>query len=103
MSGNSALSFDADGWAEMFTTLHKEWAARSEEYERLTIELMALEIIRLTAAGNCTDSALAGDKFTVEEVKKYGPSACDAANKMASNGPFSIAKVKNANRAALRA
>jgi hypothetical protein len=94
-----ALTIYASSWEEMFTEVRSEWAKHSEKARRNIIRKMALEIIRLTAEGNCTDSALRGNKFSSEEVAEYGAEACEDANQIASNGPFVIAMIKNANAA----
>ena len=97
--GNSAVSINAATWDELLLRLRSEWAKHNDEYRRSTIRKMALEIIHLTAEGNCTDSALRGDKFSPEEVAEYGAEACEQANQIASNGPFEIKTVSRANAA----
>jgi hypothetical protein len=97
--GNSAVSLNASTWGDLLSQLRSEWAKHNDEYRRATVRKMALEIIHLTAEGNCTDSALRGDKFTPEEVAEYGEEACAQANQIASNGPFEIKTISRANAA----
>lgn len=93
------VSVEADDFASAFEALKAKWEEHRSEYERQVIRDMALAIIRITAEfGACTDSALRAE-FDAGIVAKWGDDACEAANKMASNGPFTISRMKGANAA----
>lgn len=95
---DTTFSVYADSFEELVEEVRTKWADHSEEYARKTTDDMALEIIRITdAVGECSDSALRGDKFTYSDVTKFGVAACARAAEMASKGPFSIVTIGGAN------
>ena len=95
-----AMCARANDWTGVLTAMREQWAARSDEHRRKTIRKMALEIIRITAElGECTDAALRAGEFTPDEVVQFGEEAIADANTVASNGPFAIVSVANANAA----
>ena len=97
---DSALSVRAHDWPALLAELRSKWDERSAEYSRKTIRKMALEIIRITAElGECTDAALRAGEFGPGEVAQFGEEAIADANTIASNGPFAIVSVANANAA----
>lgn len=99
-NGDVVLRVNADDWGALLDKLRTGWAAHQVEYRRKTIRNMALEIIRITAdQGACTDAALRGFHFTAAQVAELGAEACADADAMASNGPFAITHVPQANAA----
>ena len=99
-SGNPSFLLYVDTWQEAFDGVRQEWAKISADVARETIRQMALAIIRITAdLGACTDAALRADSFTEEDLEIYGADACNMADEMASNGPFSIKLTVGANAA----
>lgn len=95
-----AFVAEADDWQPLFQEARRLWGERQKEFhERIVIE-MGLEIIRLTSLyGACTDAQLRGDKYSVEDVMRYGKEAIEKANSMAANGPFAIIEGDRANAA----
>lgn len=90
----------ADDWTGAMDQLRAKWAEISADVHRQAIRKMALEIIRITAdIGSCHDAALRDAGFSNDEIERYGGDACDDANRIASNGPFSITEVVGANAA----
>jgi hypothetical protein len=88
----------ADDWPELIAEARAKWAEHKDRHRAQSINKMALEIIRITHAfGSCTEAQLRGTKFTAEDIAAYGAEACSEANKMAANGPFSIAPAAGAN------
>lgn len=84
-------------WTTLFVDLQLKWDGFQTEYRARVTQEMGLEIIRMTAErGSCTDGNLRV-KFRPEDVKNLGAAACAAADKMASNGPFTIATTSGAN------
>lgn len=101
MCGSAGCAFrvEADDFDELIVTLRTKWAEHKDRYHAEMVRKMALEIIRLTAEhGECTDAALRA-VFNPGDVAFFGPDAIADANKIASNGPFSITAVKGANAA----
>jgi hypothetical protein len=93
-----AFRIEADDWPEAIDLAKAEWAKSAERFQLRMVAEMALEIIKVTAdLGQCTDAALCGEKWTREDVARYGAEACVKANEMAANGPFSIAPADKAN------
>lgn len=85
---------------EVFTEARAKWTEVKEKTFAKTIELMALEIIRVTAIkGSCQGCDLRTAAFAPEDIDHIGPLACAKANEMASNGPFTIAPEAQANAA----
>ena len=94
------VGVDADTFPEMMTLLEAAWSTRRDEHRQKTVRKMALEIIRLTAEyGAATDAALRSAGFDQTEIDAVGAEAVADANEIASNGPFEIASVANANAA----
>jgi len=94
-----AFRIEADTFDELIKLANQAWEERQVEYHAKITRAMALEIIRLTADhGECTDAALRAT-YSVEDVARYGKEAIEDANKIASNGPFSIAILRGANAA----
>lgn len=93
------ISLYADDWAEAIEGVRAAWAEMSERVHAETIKKMALAIIRITAEqGECTDAALRTE-FDLTDCERYGEAACEKANEMAANGPFSIRQLAGANAA----
>lgn len=100
MSKPSAFTLESDSFAELLEATRAKWATYSELDATRRIREMALAIIRITAdLGACTDAALRQDRFSAEEVTRYGERACADANEIAGKGPFSIATLGGANQA----
>lgn len=100
MVENSTLNFEADTFEECFATAETKWAECSDRFRHETVRKMALAIIRITAdQGECTDAALRADGFDAADLLAYSKGAVEDANKIASNGPFSIQKLRGANAA----
>jgi hypothetical protein len=98
--GKSPLCVRGDDFDTLLANLRAAWADYEARHTAEVIRKMALEIIRITAdRGECSDAALRAEKFSDEEVKKYGELACVEANKIAVNGPFEIAYRRGANAA----
>jgi hypothetical protein len=96
----SDLYFAAQGddWVTVIAAARAQWAEHKDEHRKQAVTKMALEIIRITHAfGSCTEAQLRGDVFTAADIAAYGADAVSEANKMADNGPFSIAKAPAAN------
>lgn len=89
-----------DDWQEAFAAVRAKWGEISADVRRETVRKMALAIIRITAdIGECTNAALRADEFTEEDIIAYGEEACQQADTMAANGPFSITQMIGANAA----
>ena len=94
------ISFQAADFDEAVETANIKWAEYSEKHGLRMVREMALAIIRITAEqGECTNAALRSDKFSNEDVIKFGERACIDATKIANNGPFSIVTLAGANAA----
>lgn len=95
-----AFMLQVETFEEALTATRAKWAEQKEEHERQLVRRMALRIIEITAlTGECTDAALRGDKFSTEEVARYGERACADANDIAGRGPFAIVKLGQSNGA----
>lgn len=96
-----ALSVYGDDWATILEEVRTKWAEHSSVHRARRIRDMALAIIRISAEqGGCTDAALRVDGgFTETEIRSLGSEACADADKIASNGPFSIFAIAGANAA----
>lgn len=91
---------EANDFDELLILLKDKWESYKETNRTRTIRKMALAIIRITAElGECTDAALRADVFSAEEVARYASDACADADKIASNGPFSVTRAAKANAA----
>jgi hypothetical protein len=96
--GGPTFSVQGYDFAQVLAALRTGWAEFQDEHCRRMTADMALEIIRLTDVhGACTDAALRGDRFTVDEVARWGAAACAKANEMAGRGPFEIVSLRGAN------
>lgn len=99
MAKDSAFTFYANDWAEVFSETRARWAVDAAKHRKKAVRKIALAIIRRTAEeGVCTDAALRGE-FADEEINTLGAEAVEDANRIASNGPFSITKLAGANAA----
>lgn len=98
-TGDPEFKVYSDSFADLFSFIQSKWIEHQAAYRAKTIRKMALEIIRITAEqGQCTDAALRGIwQFSDEDVTTYGALACEDANKIANNGPFSIVVNGGAN------
>lgn len=96
---DAAFRVHADDWPELIAALNAKWDEFKAEHQDRIVKGMALEVIRITADfGQCSDAALR-EKFSAEEVARYGVDACAKADDMAANGPFAIVTVGAANAA----
>lgn len=96
----AAFSLDADDWPDLIAALNAKWTEFADTHRARKIRDMALTIIRVTAEqGACSDAALRAGKFTADDVVRYGAEACEQADAMAANGPFSIVTIGTANAA----
>ncbi|MBL4753620.1 MAG: hypothetical protein JKY52_08530 [Flavobacteriales bacterium] len=69
----------------------RQWLAHKTTHELDRVKDMALKIIELTFRNNeCCESALRGEGFTHDEVKKLGSRASTMAGDMADGAPFII-------------
>lgn len=94
------VSADADTFEELLAAIKALWAESADRYHAERVRKMALAIIRITAEqGICTDAALRAGEFSDSELKRYAEEAIADANEIASNGPFSIARIAGANAA----
>ena len=99
LTRNCAFTIYSHSWKDLFASARAKWAELSAEYLVRLIRDMALEIIRITAEhGACVDASLR-EKFSFADVKQHGAAACQKADEMASNGPFSIVPAGAANAA----
>lgn len=93
------LSARAADFAEAIATLRKDWEAFRDKHRQTWLQKMALAIIKITAdQGECTDAALRQD-FDAGMLASMGAEACELANQMAANGPFTIKENRGANAA----
>jgi hypothetical protein len=100
LCNGTALRVEAHDWPELFILANEKWAERNAEFHARMVTEIALQIIRLTAEfGECTEAALRGDKYSQEDLLRWGTEASAKANEMASNGPFSIIPSAKANAA----
>lgn len=96
---SAAFIVRANDWPELIAALNAKWDEFKDVHQARVVKDMALEVIRITAEfGQCSDAALR-EKFSAEEVARYGADACAKADEMAANGPFSIVTVGAANAA----
>src|SRR3546814_3527460 len=94
------LAAKADTLEDLLARLRALWNEAGARHRAARIRSMALAIIRITAEqGTCTDAALRAGDFTAEEVARYGADAGEAADEIASNGPFSIVSIAGPNAA----
>lgn len=101
VGSGSICQAHADDFQELYDNTVQAWADHSSEFRRRLIRSMALEIISITAEqGSCSDAALRADKFSAEDVRKYGAEACAEANDIAGRGPFEIVTLAAAANAA---
>ena len=88
------ISFNVDDFEEACALLPTKWAENMEKNDAGKVEKLALEIIRITDnKGRCSDfdlRCLIG--FSHDDVERLSLRACEAANRMAGRGPFSIVK-----------
>jgi hypothetical protein len=95
--GKVTLWPEGDTWRELLADCEARWAAHRALHESNIVRKMALAIIAITAdQGECTDAALRAE-FDPGDVARHGEAACDAATEMASNGPFTIIRMRGAN------
>lgn len=95
---SAAFRIEANEWREAIDLAKAEWIKSAEHFRIRMVKEMALEIIKITdELGQCTDAAICGEKWTREDVARYGAEACAKANEMAANGPFSISPADKAN------
>ena len=102
IGGNDGPSIVVYGndWQPALDKLREEWSKISAGLHSQFVRNMALEIIKITAEiGRCHNAALRTAGFSDEEIELYGSEACDDADKIASNGPFSILEIAGANAA----
>lgn len=93
------LSVEADDFRGALDAIKAAWVNFQDEHKTKITRKMALAIIRLTTEiGQCTDAALRSE-FDAAAIARWGADACVMADEMAGKGPFSIAKVENANGA----
>lgn len=98
---NDRFSARANTFRAAIEAGRARWAEMSAEFADRTVRDMALAIIRITdELGACSDAALRADKFTNDDIKRYGEEACERAEQMASNGPFAITRIGLSNNAA---
>jgi hypothetical protein len=98
-TGLPAISEYVSDWAEGIAVIRARWAEMSERAHADIIKKMALAIIRITAEqGECTDAALRAE-FDPADCERFGDTACEKANEMAANGPFSVRRLVGANAA----
>jgi hypothetical protein len=89
-----------EGWLDALDDCRQQWLAMKADIEKDVLRRMALAIIRITAdTGACTNAALRADDFTEQDIAEFGDAACQQADEMASNGPFTIAVLQGANAA----
>lgn len=101
-AGQPRLSSEADLLRDAITQLQAEWINFRDQHFTSLARRIALRIITITAEqGACTDAALrmTGD-FTDTEIAAHGAAACEEANRLASNGPFSITTTSSNQQAA---
>lgn len=99
--GETKLKVSAEDFATGVANLKAKWSAYQDQYRRDRVKKMALKIIEITALhGECTDAALRGCwEFDDRQITAFGADACEEANRMAANGPFSIVVKVGANGA----
>lgn len=87
-----SLTGHAETWREAVEAMRQAWTNFQDQHSASMIRKMALKIITITAdTGSCSAAALRmGNEFTDQQITQHGPAACEEANKLASNGPFSI-------------
>jgi hypothetical protein len=86
-------------WGDLVPALRAKHTEHIAEHRHRVAREMALEIIRATAeVGECSTTRLRM-KFSADEIARLGSDACAEADRMASNGPFSIAPMVGANAA----
>lgn len=86
-----------DSVEEFISACNAWWDKISQDSMAEMIRKIALKIIELTALnGECSDAALRQD-FDQAYIDKLGREAIIMANKMASNGPFSIKEAAKSN------
>ena len=81
-------------------SIRAEWNKIKDDVTATAVRKLALAIIEATEdIGECSDAALRGRGFAQADIDRYGKDACEAADKMASNGPFGITRSYGANAA----
>lgn len=92
------LGVECDTFDEVVAEIERRWIEHSRQHTVDLIKAMALEVIRITDdRGACTDADLRAEKFSHNEVARYGEAACAKASEMASKGPFSIITTSGSN------
>lgn len=93
--------FAGKSMAEIVAKMRLHIEKYLDKHSRETIRKMALAIIDVTADTNaCTSAALRLKWFSDLDIERYADAACEEANRLASNGPFSIVTTPSNQEAA---
>jgi hypothetical protein len=92
--GDVAVKGEAETFESAAVQIEKLWAENVARVDQERIDTLALEIISTTdRKGSCTEADLRMNyRFNSEDIERLGAKACEAANRMAGRGPFSIVK-----------
>lgn len=92
------VTADADSFEEAFARLRATLEADKARMDKRRIRQMALAIIEISLdQGACSDAALRGTGFSILQIKRHGPDACEEAGRLAAGGPFRIVRTRGAN------
>ena len=97
--GDAKVVFYADTFEDVLFALRTEWQNQKIKIQFEKKERLAIEIIKITdAKGSCSDADLRLlYSFSSQDIDSLSDAACEAANRMAGRGPFSIIKTSGSN------
>lgn len=96
---DARVTYFADTFEDVCSGIKAEWEKAKDRIAFDKKEKLALEIIKITdAKGKCTDADLRLLwSFSAKDIDDLSESACEAANRMAGRGPFSVIKTSGSN------
>lgn len=94
---DNVITGHADTFEEATSQMRNLWDKNQDKLEAERVNSLALEIISTTdRKGSCSEADLRMSwRFNSNDIERLGAKACEAANRMAGRGPFSIMKTSS--------
>ena len=95
--GDAKVAGAANTFEEAVDMIKSKWVENITAIEDANVKALALEIISTTdRKGSCSEADLRMSyRFNTDDIARLGARACEAANRMAGRGPFSIQKTSS--------